>query len=193
MTENNSIGFFKKKKSLEEIVMTLAVSGINVENKCMFISDDKTANIVKSLLKKYKISFSYFLFWENVLRYSNNFNVLKVFLKLQSEALNKQILERLRDPEVFMQFYNYDKTMSKIGFRKLLDFGFNYFIDSFDNSIFSPTSTKTIATNFLDLLTEGNYESSDIYTTMHFNLMIQADIEALRNRIKKKLEILSLK
>ena len=51
MTENNSMGFLKEKKSLEEIVMTLAVSGINVKNKCMFISDDNTANIIKSLLK----------------------------------------------------------------------------------------------------------------------------------------------
>ncbi len=187
------MGFFKKKKSLDEIVMTLAALGINFEDKCMFIADDKTANIVKSFLKKYKISFSYFLFWENVLRYSNSFNVMKVFLKFKSETLSKQLLQRLREPEVFMQFYNYDKKMSRTGLRKLLDFGFNYFIDSFDNSIFSKTSAKTIATNFLNLLTEGNYESKDKYTTMHFNLTIQADIKALRNRIKKKLEILSLK
>lgn len=184
------MGLFKRNKgeSLEEIVWTLAVGGLNVSGESMAIK-----SFIDDLVKKYKIPYPYYNVCENILAYANNLNALKAFLDLRDKDLQRQLIAGIRSPGLFIEAYKIPKKETYI---ELVENGLQALVDRFPHQTYfellNPKTCLEQALMFLGMVTAGEYDTDDISITDHFSLVVFTDLKSLPDRIKPKLQILGL-
>jgi hypothetical protein len=155
--------------------------------------------IILNFLKRYDIPIDLFSQFENMLTFANAYNALKVFLDLQDEALEKEILSRLRNPNFYMRIYDLEKRMPKPKYDMLKEIIGGFFISLIDDinieeaSAYLVSSPQKITERFLDFLTNGKYiRRVDSQAWFVFYTTILADLSSLPEAINKVKEQLSL-
>ena len=187
-------------QNLECIIEGLAILGANLDGKSMFLGANQTSDrIVTDFLKKYAISDSFFSLVENVLRFTNAFNCLCAMLDLKDKGLEIEILMRLKDPEILIKNYGYDKILiegEESTARHLIETLYAFFIDDLDlpekKLIF--ISQEMLTQKFMDILSRGqSLPNEDWQAWLVFSTCILADLNSLPEAILRTKKELGLK
>ena len=187
-------------QNLDCIIEGLAILGANLDGKSMFLEANQTSDrIVMDFLKKYAISDSFFSLVENVLRFTNAFNCLCAMLDLKDKGLEIEILTRLKDPEILIKNYGYDKILiegEESTARHLIETLYAFFIDDLDlpekKLIF--ISQEMLTQKFMDILSRGqSLPNEDWQAWLVFSTCILADLNSLPEAILRTKKELGLK
>ena len=187
-------------QNLDCIIGGLAVLGANLDGKSMFLEANQTSDrIVMDFLKKYAISDSFFNLVENVLRFTNAFNCLCAMLDLKDKGFEIEILTRLKDPEILIKNYGYDKILiegEESTARHLIETLYAFFIDDLDlpekKVIF--ISQEMLTQKFMDILSRGQSSlNEDWQAWLVFSTCILADLNSLPEAILRMKKELGLK
>ena len=187
-------------QNLDCIIEGLAILGANLDGKSMFLGANQTSDrIVTDFLKKYAISDSFFSLVENVLRFTNAFNCLCAMLDLKDKGFEIEILTRLKDPEILIKNYGYDKILiegEESTARHLIETLYTFFIDDLDlpekKLIF--ISQEMLTQKFMDILSRGqSLLNEDWQAWLVFSTCILADLNSLPEAILRTKKELGLK
>lgn len=188
--------FGKQKTDIGAIVEQLALLGMNLDGKSLFLDSEAISeDLVLDFVKTCETTEQAFRFAEDVLRFTNAYNAIAVLLNLKDKVLEGQILARLRDPTLFLKRYKPIVGASGERFHDILERGYGLFLDNLDLSerLIVIGANEVLASRFMNLLSNGRIGKEDdqrIWLT--FSLGIYNHLQTLRqsvSRAKKKLRL----
>lgn len=179
-------------------VMAFGILGLNTTGKSIFIDNvpPHAATVVRQFINDNNIHMEYFMCCECILRLSNVYNVMKIVLNLDDKQLQSDILSRLRNPDYFLNQYNFSPSICSSDqngtIKAIVEAGYRTFIDNLETPIFR--AHEELAESFMHFtshLSGSMYKHFEAYTV--FTMSILSDIGTLPEYISKAKRTLDLK